>query len=337
MKSYVLKASGAQSPIVFEERTSQALGPRDIRVRVRAVSLNYRDLLIAKRAAAGELLAPVVPLSDGCGEVIEVGAEATRFALGARVAANFFPHWIDGPLSDAHHAGALGGGADGMLREEVVLHEDAWVEIPTHLSYEEGATLPCAAVTAWHALFESARLRAGETVLVQGTGGVALFALQLARAAGARVLVTSGGDTKRARALALGAEHVIDYRADANWGDTARRLAGGDGVDVVMEIGGPATFDQSVTALRYGGRMGLLGVLTGFAGSVNTYAILHKTVRIDGIYVGSRRMFESLNRALTVSQIHPVIDRIFDWKDVQQAYDYLADAHHFGKVVIRIG
>jgi NADPH:quinone reductase-like Zn-dependent oxidoreductase len=337
MKSYVLKTSGAQAPLSLEERAAQALGPRDIRVRVRAASLNYRDLLIARRAAAGELAAPVVPLSDGCGEVIEVGAETRRFAVGDRVAANFFPDWVDGPLSDAHHAGALGGGADGMLREEVVLHENAWVRIPAHLSYEEGATLPCAAVTAWHALFEAARLRAGETVLVQGTGGVALFALQLARAAGARVLLTSGGDGKRERALALGAEHVIDYRADAEWGATARRLAGGDGVDVALEIGGPATFDQSVAALRYGGRMGLIGVLTGFAGSVNTYAVFHKTVRVDGIYVGSRRMFEALNRALSASRIHPVIDRVFDWQDAQQAYDHLAGASHFGKVVIRVG
>jgi NADPH:quinone reductase-like Zn-dependent oxidoreductase len=334
MRTYLLQPGSAALDTV--QRPSAPLGPHDVRIRVAAVSLNYRDLLIRQRIAAGQMKGPVVPASDGAGEIVEIGAAVTRFATGTRVAANFFPTWRDGPLSDDVHAAALGGTVDGMLAEEVVLHEEALVELPAHLSYEEGATLPCAAVTAWHALFEATCVRPGETVLVQGTGGVSLFALQLARAAGANVIVTSSSADKRARAGALGAIATIDYAARPDWGAEAQRLTGHRGVDAVVEVGGPGTFDQSVNALRYGGTMSLVGLLTGRAGPVNTAAIFNKAIRVAGIYVGTRRMFEALNRALAARQIRPVIDSVYAFDDAPQAYRHLESGRHFGKVVIRV-
>jgi NADPH:quinone reductase-like Zn-dependent oxidoreductase len=260
----------------------------------------------------------------------------TTLRVGDRVAANFFPTWFDGPTRPAYHANALGGSVDGMLREQVVLQEQAWVKLPEHLSFEEGATLPCAGVTTYNALFESASLTPGDTVLVQGTGGVSIFALQLAKAAGARVLATSQSAEKRERARSMGADHTIDYKATPTWGAAAREWTGGRGVDVVVEVGGPGTFDQSIAALRHGGTMSLLGVLTGVKGEVNTFELFHKGLRVHGVYVGSVAMFERLNRALSAHQIHPVIDRVFGFDEAREAYDYLASGQHFGKVVIRV-
>jgi NADPH:quinone reductase-like Zn-dependent oxidoreductase len=334
MRAYELQPRDGFDAVTLVERPAPAVGPSDVRVRVRAVSLNYRDLNIAKGARKRK--APVVPTSDGAGEVIEVGSAVTRHAPGDRVAASFFPNWIDGEPGDQHHARALGGGQDGMLAEEVVLPESAWVRMPARLSFEAAATLPCAGVTAYHALFEATHLRAGDVVLLQGTGGVSVFGLQLAKAAGARVIVTSSSAAKRDRALGLGADHVIDYKADPAWGESARAWTGGRGVDVVVEVGGPGTFDQSVAALRYRGTMSLLGVLTGLRGEVNTYGIFHKLLRVAGIYVGSVAMFEGLVRALEASRIDPIIDRTFGFGEVKEAYAYLASGAHFGKVVIRV-
>lgn len=334
MRAYELQPHEGFDAITLVDRASPTVGPHDVRVRVRAVSLNFRDLTMAR--AARKRKAPVVPASDGAGEVIEVGAAVTRCKVGDRVAASFFPTWQTGELSDYHHANALGGGRDGMLAEEVVLPETAWLRVPDRLSFEAAATLPCAGVTAYHALFEAAQLRPGDSVLVQGTGGVSIFGLQLARAAGARVIVTSSSAAKRERAQAMGADHVIDYKAEPKWGEAARAWTGGRGVDVVIEVGGPGTFDQSLAALRYGGTMSILGVLTGTRGEVNTYGIFHKALRVAGVYVGSVAMFEGLIRALEASRIEPVIDRVFDFAETRQAYEHLASGAHFGKVVIRI-
>ena len=334
MRAYEIQPREGFDAITLVDRPAPALGPTDVRVRVHAVSLNYRDLTIARGAAKRK--APVIPASDGAGEVIEVGAAVTRHKVGDRVAGAFFPRWIDGAMSEQAHAAALGGSVDGMLAEEVVLAETAWVKLPARLSFEAAATLPCAGVTAYHALFEAAQLRPGDTVLVQGTGGVSIFGLQLARAAGARVIVTSSSAAKRERALAMGADHVIDYKAEPKWGDAARAWTGGRGVDVVIEVGGPGTFDQSVAALRYGGTMSLLGVLTGIKGEIQTYGIFHKGLRVAGIYVGSVAMFEGLIRALEARQIEPVIDRTFGFGETRAAYEHLASGQHFGKVVIRV-
>ena len=333
-RAYALQPREGFDALTQVERTARPLGSDEVRVRVRAVSLNYRDLLIAR--SAKHLPKPSIPTSDGAGEVIEVGANVTRLHVGDRVAANFFPTWVDGPLSDAHHAAALGAAADGMLAEQVVLHESAWVQLPAHLSFEEGATLPCAGLTAWHALFEATNTKPGDTVVIQGTGGVSLFALQLARAAGANVIATSSSESKRARVRELGAAEVIDYSTVSQWGQRVRELTNGAGADTVIEVGGAGTFDQSVTALRYGGTLSLIGVLTGVAGNVSTIAILQRLIRVVGIYVGSRRMFEAFNAALSAAKIHPVIDATFDFAEARSAYEHLASARHFGKVVIRL-
>lgn len=336
MDTWLLVPGEGMAALTRTTRPSRPLAPNEVRIRVQAVSLNFRDLGVLKRVGSGELAGPRVPCSDGAGEIVEVGAAVTRFAIGARVAANFFPTWLDGPLSDSAHAAALGGTVDGMLAREVVLHEDAIVAIPPHLSYDEAATLPCAAVTAWHALFEVTTVRPGDVVLVQGTGGVSLFALQLARLAGADVIATSSSPAKAERARALGASAVVDYRANPEWGAAVRKLTGGRGADVVVEVGGPGTLDQSVDALRYGGTISLIGVLTGRGGPVNTAAVFSRAARIAGIYVGSRRMFESLNRAVAARQLRPVIDATFDFDDAPKAYAHLQGATHFGKVVIRV-
>jgi NADPH:quinone reductase-like Zn-dependent oxidoreductase len=334
MRAYELQPRDGFDAITAVDRPVPPLGPTDVRVRVRAVSLNFRDLGVVKGAKKRK--APVIPASDGAGEVIEVGSAVTRYAVGDRVAAAFFPYWQSGELSDFHHAHALGGTQDGMLAEQVVLPETSWVRMPARLSFEAAATLPCAGVTAYHALFEAARLRAGDTVLVQGTGGVSIFGLQLAKAAGARVIVTSSSAAKRERAIALGADHVIDYKAEPAWGESARAWTGGRGADVVIEVGGPGTFDQSVAALRYGGAMSILGVLSGVRGEINTYGIFHKALRIAGVYVGSIAMFEGLVRALEATRIEPVIDRVFGFGEVKDAYTHLASGSHFGKVVVRV-
>ncbi len=334
MRAYELRPRPEFESLTRVERPSPPLGPSDVRVRVRAVSLNYRDLRVAWSAVKRS--APVIPVSDGAGEVIEIGKEVSRWKVGDRVIASFFPTWMSGPLSDFHHANALGGGRDGMLAEEVVLAETAWVRLPEQLSFEEGATLPCAGLTAWNALFESGSLVPGETVLVQGTGGVSVFALQLAKAAGAQAIVTSSSEKKRRRAQELGADHVIDYRTEPSWGEAAKAWTGERGVDLVVEVGGPGTFDQSTAALRYGGTMSILGVLTGTSGPVNTYAIFHHALRIVGVYVGSVEMLERFVRVLTANKIRPVMDRVFDFEEVPAAYRHLASGAHFGKVVVRL-
>lgn len=334
MKAYELQAKEGFESLTLVERAVPALGEHDVKVRVRAVSLNFRDLVIAKNAMKRS--APVIPASDGAGEVVAVGARVSRLKVGDRVAANFFPTWLTGGLRAEHHDHALGGSIDGMLAEEVVLAESAWLKIPAHYSFEQAATLPCAAVTAWHALFEAAALKPGDTLLVQGTGGVSLFALQLGLRAGAKVIATSSSAEKRARLKELGAHATIDYKQTPEWGAAAQAENGGKGVDVVVEVGGAGTFDQSIKALDFGGTLSLIGVLAGTSGAINTHAVLHKNIRVHGVYVGSVKLFEDLLRALGTSGIEPIIDRTFAFSEARAAYEHLASGAHFGKVVIRV-
>jgi len=307
-----------------------ALGPHDVRIRVRAVSLNYADLMVA-RYFDTFFSEAIVPVSDCAGEVIEIGAAVSRFSVGARVLSCFFPLWIDGPIPANHE-----DGVPGVLAEEVILNEQAIVAMPEYLTFEEGATLPCAGLTAWNALFEGGNLKAGDTVVVQGTGGVSLFALQLAKAAGAEVILTSSGAEKCQRALSMGASHTVDYKKIPTWGEHVWALTGNRGADLVVEVGGAGTFDQTVAALRFGGTMSLIGILAGIEGHINTLGIVRKGLHVAGIHVGSRGMFESFNRALGATRIRPVIDTIFDFDQAQQAYDRIASGAHFGKVVIRV-
>jgi NADPH:quinone reductase-like Zn-dependent oxidoreductase len=333
MKAYEIRGGFGLENLVLTERPTPKPGPGEVLLRMKAVSLNYRDLLVVKGTYNPKLPLPRIPVSDGVGEVVEVGPGASRFAAGTRVAGAFMPGWVEGELTDAKARTALGGGVDGLLAEYAVLPQEGVVAVPAHLSDEEAATLPCAAVTAWNGLMAGG-VKAGETVLVQGTGGVSLFALQFARLAGARVIATSSSEEKLGRVRALGASDAINYRTESDWGEVVRKLTGGRGVDHVIEVGGAGTLTQSLRALRTGGHIALIGVLSGY-GQFNPVPLLMKAVRLTGIFVGSRAMFEAMNRAIEQSGMRPVVDRVFAFGQSVEALKHLESGTHFGKVVIR--
>jgi NADPH:quinone reductase-like Zn-dependent oxidoreductase len=335
MRAYELKPVQSLDSLTLTERADPRPGPGQVLLDMRAWSLNFRDLSVARGAYGGPPPAGRIPLSDGVGVVREIGAGVTRVKPGDRVAGIFMQGWIAGGITAEGFATALGGAIDGMLAEQVVLSEQGVVAVPEHLSDEEAAALPCAAVTAWNALVREARVKAGDTVVCLGTGGVSLFALQFAKMHGARVLLTSSSDEKLEVARKLGADELINYRAQPDWEKAVVALTGGRGADVVVEVGGSGTFDKSVAAVRFGGTVALIGVLTGVGGTVNTAAILRRHIRIQGIYVGSREMFEEMNRAIAQHGLKPVIARSFPFEQARAAYDYLASAAHTGKVVIR--
>ena len=337
MQAYQIKTGQQIAGLERVERSPAALAAHQVLVQVHAVSLNYRDLMIAEGNYSSVGETAVVPCSDGAGEVIAVGAQVTRFAVGDRVAAAFFPQWIDGAPTKQNTADALGGGVDGMLAEQVVLHEEALVAIPPHLSYVEAAAIPCAGVTAWNALFVEGGLRAGDSVLLLGTGGVSIWALQLAKAAGLRTIITSSSDAKLERARALGASATINYHTFPEWQDEVLRLTDGRGVDLVLEVGGKGTLTRSIASAGMGGTVAIIGGVSGFGGEFNPFALIGGAKRLSGIYVGSRRMFEDLNRFLSVTEIHPAVDRVFPFQQAREAYTYLKQAGHFGKVVIEVG
>jgi NADPH:quinone reductase-like Zn-dependent oxidoreductase len=311
-------------------------GERQVKIRVRGASLNYRDLIVVKNLA-GRKVAGVVPLSDGAGEIIAVGPGVSRVGVGDRVAACFFQAWLGGRFDMAYHKSDLGGTIDGMLAEELILHEDGLVHVPDYLSYEEAACLPCAAVTAWNGLVTRGGLQPGATVLAQGTGGVSIFAIQNAAAHGARVIVTSSSDRKLERARELGAAGGINYATTPEWEKEVLRLTDGRGVDHIVEVGGPGTLEKSLKCVAAGGHIAQIGVLTGFQpANVSLFAAVAKNARIDGIYVGSRDDFETMNRFFMRHQIRPVIDRVFSFEEAEAAYHYLDSGAHLGKVVIRV-
>jgi NADPH:quinone reductase-like Zn-dependent oxidoreductase len=302
-------------------------------VRVRATSLNYRDQLVVSGGYfGGTATRDTIPLSDGAGEVVETGAGVTRFAKGDRVAGTFFLGWVDGPPGPRH---ARGSPVDGMLAEYVVLDEADAVALPKNLSYEEGATLTCAGVTAWHALFDSCAIRPGQSVLVLGTGGVSIFALQFARTAGARVIMTSSSDEKLARGRSLGAAEGINYRRTPDWEKEVLKVTGNRGVDCVIEVGGPGTLARSMQAVAFGGQLALIGVLAGLQGETSPHPIMRKGASMHGIFVGNRAMFERMNAGIEANDIHPVIDKVFEFDRAADAYRY-QQTGAFGKVVIRV-
>jgi NADPH:quinone reductase-like Zn-dependent oxidoreductase len=336
MLAYQITAGQQIAGLKQVQREIPTLTEHEVRARIHAVSLNYRDLMIAdgKYLSTGD--APVIPCSDGAGEVIAVGAQVTRFRVGDRVAAAFFPDWINGAPTPKSTAGALGAAADGMLAEEVVLHEDALVAIPAYLSYVEAATIPCAGVTAWNSLFVEGGLRAGDSVLLLGTGGVSIWGLQLAKSAGLRTIITSSSDEKLNRARSLGAAATINYNITSEWQDEVLRLTDGRGVDLVLEVGGQGTLTRSIASARMGGTVAIIGGVSGFGGELNPFALIGGAKRLSGIFVGSRSMFEDLNRFLSVAEIHPVVDRIFPFQQARDAFTHLKNAGHFGKVVIEV-
>jgi NADPH:quinone reductase-like Zn-dependent oxidoreductase len=334
MKAYELRGFGYEN-LALGERPEPRPGHGQAVVRMRAVSLNYRDLLVLKGLYSRRLNFPLVPCSDGAGEVVAVGEGVARVKPGDRVAGIFMQGWLAGKLTEAHTRTALGGAIDGMLAEQVVLDQEGLVRIPDHLSFEEAATLPCAAVTAWHGLMSDDGLRPGGTVLTMGSGGVSIFALQFARLAGAQVIATSSSNEKLARLRDLGASGGINYKETPDWDGPAREFAGGAGVDHVVEVGGAGTLPRSLKAVRTDGHISLIGILTG-QGDVNPILILMKNVRVQGIFVGSREMFETMNRAIAAAKLRPVVDRVFGFGQGVEALHYLESGAHFGKVVIRI-
>jgi len=308
-------------------------GPGQALVQVRACSINYRDLAVMRGAYGSGVNAPLIPLSDGAGEVAAIGPGVTRVKPGDRVAAAFMQAWIEGPPDDRKANSALGGSIDGMMAEQVCLNAEGLVHVPEHLSFEEAAALPCAGVTAWHALYRSGGLKPGESVLVQGTGGVSIFALQFAKMAGARVIATSSSDAKLERLRLMAADALINYKTTPDWDKPVRDLTNGVGVDHVVEVGGAGTLPLSSKAVRRGGHIALIGVLAG-RGEFDPRLMMIKGVRLQGIYVGSREMFEEMNRAISLAGIRPVIDRVFEFGQLHEALQYMASGAHFGKICL---
>jgi NADPH:quinone reductase-like Zn-dependent oxidoreductase len=336
MRAFEIREKFGIDALQPAERPRPEPGPGEVLLRVRAVSLNYRDLMMVRGQYNPKMQLPCVPCSDAAGEVAAAGPGVTRVRLGQRVAGLFMPGWQAGEVTEAKARSAHGGGGQGVLAEYVVLPEGGVVSIPEHLSDEEAATLPCAAVTAWHALVTEGGVKPGDTVLTLGTGGVSLFALQFARLAGARVLITSGHDAKLERARKLGAAEGVNYKTTPEWGDWARSRTGGAGVDHVVEVGGAGTLGQSLRAVRLGGRVSLIGVLAGGGGQLSLLPVLMKNVRVQGIFVGSGEMFEAMNRAIAAHQLRPVVDRVFPFEQAADAFRYLESGSHFGKVCIRV-
>lgn len=314
------------------ERPAPIAGQGEVVVAVRAVSLNFRDLMMVKGLYNPKMKLPRIPCSDGAGEVVEVGPGVTMWKAGDRVAGIFMQNWLDGPLTPERAHGALGGDIDGMLAERVVLHETGLVRVPEHLNFEEAATLPCAAVTAWNAL-AAGDVKPGDTVLIQGTGGVSIFALQFAKIRGARVIGVSSSDEKLKRAAGLGLDAGFNYRKNPDWDRWAMDETGGEGVDLVVEVGGSGTLPRSLKAIRTGGTVAQVGVLSGAAEPVAIPLILHKVARIHGIYVGSRRNFVEMNRAVTLAQLRPVYEA-FGWMQVRSVLETMEEGGHFGKLVL---
>lgn len=335
MKAWQIKGNGGVEALSLGDVRSPEPGPEDILVRVRAVSLNYRDL-VHVHGLMGADRWPLIPCSDGAGEVVAVGDRVDRFKVGDRVVGTFFQDWINGPITEPVMESALGGTAPGVLAEQVRLRQQGALHIPTGWSFAQAATLPCAALTAWHALVTRGGVHAGQTVLVLGTGGVSLFALQIAKMHGAKVILTSGSDAKLERARGLGATETINYRSTPDWERQVLELTGGLGVDHVVEVGGAGTFEKSCAAARFGGQVWLIGVLTGFQSLANPLAVLRRSLKVQGIYVGSREMFEMMNVAFALNGLTPVVDRSFAFADAQTAMRYMEAGQHFGKLVIEL-
>ena len=336
MKAYELvKGCKSLEGLRLVEKPKPEPGAGQLLVRMRAASLNYRDQLVVSGGYfGGTVTRDTIPLSDGAGEVVGVGAGVTRFKPGDRVAGTFFLGWVDGPPSGPRTA--RGAPADGVLTEYALLEEADTVTVPQNLSFEEAATLPCAGVTAWNALIVTSNVKPGDTVLVLGTGGVSMFALQFARAAGARVIMTSSSDDKLARGRTLGAAEGINYKRTPEWEKEVLSVTGNRGVDVVVEVGGPGTLARSMQAVAFAGKITLIGVLAGLQGETNPHPIMRKGASMHGIFVGNRAMFERMNTAIEVNGVKPVVDKVFEFERAADAYRYQQSGAHFGKVVIKI-
>ena len=334
MKAYEIQEFGVER-LALVEREKPTPKENEILIKFRAVSLNYRDLMLVKGWYNPKLKMPVVPISDGAGEVVGIGENVTRWKIGDRVMLSIMRGWIDGDISFEKTRTGRGGDVDGCLRQFGIFDKNALVKIPRHLSYEEGATLPCAAVTAWNALKVSGDLKKGDVVLILGTGGVSIFALQFAKHLGAETIITSSSDEKLARANILGANSLINYKKNPDWDQAVSVLTGKRGVDHVIEIGGAGTLGKSLNSVKTGGHIAVIGVLAN-TGDFSILPVLMKAVKLQGIYVGSREMFEEMNEFISKNLIKPVVDKVFEFEEAREALKYMESGSHFGKIVVKI-
>jgi len=334
MKAFEIQQFGIDE-LALVERENPTLQANEVLVKFHAVSLNYRDLMMVKGWYNPRLKMPLVPFSDGAGEVVAVGESVTKFKVGDRVCPIFHQAWIDGEVSFPKAKQALGGDIDGCLREFGAFDENGLVHIPQHLSYEEAAALPCAAVTAWNALAVSGKVQKDDFVLLQGTGGVSLFALQFAKILGAKTIITSSSDEKLERAKQLGADFTINYKEEPDWDKKVLEITEKRGVDHVVEVGGAGTMQKSINAVKMGGHIAVIGVLSG-KGDFNPTSILMKAVKMQGIFVGSREMFEEMNEFISENKLKPVVDKVFEFSEAKIALKTMESASHFGKIVVKI-
>jgi len=333
MKQTVLSPGTDFSRLQVREVPAPKPGHGEVAIRVRAASLNYRDLIMA----GNPQIENRVPLSDGAGEVVELGEGVSDWAIGDRVCVNFFRDWTSGRFQNAYHDAALGGSVDGMLSEVVVFPAHSLVRVPANFGFEDAATLPCAGLTAWCGLMTRGSFVPGDSVLLQGTGGVSIWGLQIVVASGGRALITSSSDDKLERARQMGAQETINYRTTPDWEREVWRLTQKRGVDHVLEVGGPLTFGKSLSCVASGGHIAQIGVLTGFeAPNISLFPLVSKNATMSGIYVGDRQSFEAFARFLDATQIKPVIDRVFPFDAVREAYEYMKSGAHFGKVVVSV-
>lgn len=336
MKTFEIQGGFGLDHVIAAERPVPVPGPKGVLIKMRAVSLNYRDLGVIEGFYNPNLKLPLIPVSDGVGEVVALGEQASRFKIGDRVSAIFTQSWISGKPTQEDWGSTLGNPLDGLLAEYAVIREEGLVRVPEHLTDEEAAALPCAGVTAWHAIVEEGRVKAGDTVVVQGTGGVSLFALQFAKLHGATVIVTSSSNEKLERAKPLGADFGVNYRSNPDWDKAVLEYTDGRGADLIVDLGGAATLNRSLSALKVGGQISIVGILSG--ASVEGFDIVPailKKARLQAINVGSRDMFEAMNRAIGQNTLRPVVDRVFPFERAVDALHYLAKGTHFGKICIR--
>jgi NADPH:quinone reductase-like Zn-dependent oxidoreductase len=335
MKAWQIQSFGIEQ-LAIEHLPQPHPGRGEVLVKVHAVSLNYRDLLMVRGHFNPKMPLPRIPCSDGAGEVAEVGEDVKAVTVGQRVAGIFMQNWLDGPPTAERSRGALGGDIDGMLAEYVVLPQSGVVGIPEHLSYAEAATLPCAGVTAWNALVNAGQVKPGDVVVTQGTGGVSVFALQFAKMMGATVIGTSSSDEKLERAKALGLNAGLNYRQTPEWARWVLRETSNRGGDLIVEVGGAGTFSQSVQAVRIGGMVAQIGLLSQSDQALAIAPLLHRQVRVHGIYVGSRAHFEAMNRAIAAGHLRPVVDKVFAFPQAREAFTTMEKGSHFGKIVIQV-
>ena len=336
MKCVEIVATNGFEGLRIAERPTPKPGSRQVVVRMRAASFNWRDMMILKGGYVRGIPLPRIPLSDGAGEVAEVGSEVTRVKVGDRVCGTFFQTWLTGPIFAEAQEAALGGTAEGVLSEYALLEGEGVICFPEHLSFAEAATLPCAGLTAWHGLFEAGGLRAGDTALLLGTGGVSVFGLQLARAAGANAIITSSSDEKLERAKQLGATGTVNYAKNPKWAEAVRAFTGGRGADAVLDVIGGETSQAALESLRVGGHAAIIGARSGVGSDLDRRLVLQKGLRVTGINIGSRAMFEAMNRVITTAKLKPVVDKTFPIDDTIAAYKDFATGKHFGKVVVTI-